>query len=752
MEFLARENQSLQEHILNTANLIKEFADVFGCADTAYITGLLHDLGKYTTAFQDYLTRSLRGEKVTRGEVIHALQGAKFIAESVKDPVIMDIIGNIIASHHGGLFDNITDGDRTLFHKTNKNENLLNYEEAKRIFCPSINESDIRSELINFCQKCQTKNLNTHFMLHLLTKVLFSCLIDADRCDAAGLSPKIIQPDWAMLIQHLENFLERIPNKSTLDNIRSRISEQCKEMGSRQPGIYTLSIPTGGGKTLSSLRFSLEHARLNGMKRIIYVIPYLSILDQTAKIFREIFMDDELILEHHSNIEIMNDEEDEHYQLLTSRWDSPIIVTTMVQFLETIYSNKSSKLRKFHNMSEAVLIFDEIQSLPIKCIHLFNEAVNFLHVFGKSTILLCTATQPNFNHTAKPILLSEKPDIVRITPEESKTFKRVQIKDVTQSEMDHEQIAKFAKTQIEEGKSTLVILNTKNDAKSVYEHCKEIECEKAFLTTKLCPAHRLQVLDRIRNNLSPETKKLTLCISTQLIEAGVDISFDCVIRAKAGLDSIIQAAGRCNRNREKETMQSVFVIDVKDENLSRLQEIKDAKIITARVFRESQNTDLSNYETVSKFYQYYFFDQINKMDYKIDTPNTTIYNLLSDNFVDTFAYKNRHNENYTGLPCAFKTAADSFSVIDGNQTGIVVPYGDSLKLVADFQSCFDPKEKIRILKKLQKYTVSVYSNTLQKIGKAISTIDGTFYLLDPAYYDSEEFGLLCEPKFTLLCI
>lgn len=752
MLYLARKKQQLHEHLSNTANLAKEFAGVFGCANTAYITGLLHDLGKYTAAFQDYLTRSLKGEKVTKGEVIHSLQGAKYITESLKDSVIVDIIGNIIASHHGGLFDNITDGDRTLYIKTHKNDASINYEEAKKIFSPSINESEILSETRNICQISRTNNLNIHFMLHLLTKVLYSCLVDADRCDAAGLTPGNLKPDWAILIQHLENYLEGLPNKTVIDDIRSRISIQCKDMGSREPGVYTLSVPTGGGKTLSSLRFALEHAMLNGMKRIIYIIPYLSIIDQTSAKIREIFMDDELILEHHSNMELSNEEEDLHYQLLTSRWDSTIIVTTMVQFLETIYSNKASKLRKFHNMSEAVLIFDEVQSLPIKCIHLFNEAVNFLHTFGKSTVLLCTATQPDFNHTEKPILLSANPDIISITSEEMEVFERVHIKDETQSEMSYEDIAKLVKTQIEAGKSTLVILNTKIDAKKVFEQCKKIECEKAFLTTDLCPAHRLQVIERLRSNLAPETKRLTICISTQLIEAGVDLSFDCVIRAKAGLDSIIQAAGRCNRNKEKETTQPVYVINVKDEDLSRLQEIKEGQNVTTRVFREYQNADLLSRETVAMFYKYYFFDQKRNMDFKIERMKTTIYNLLSDNLLGAIAYRDQNSETYSGLPCAFKTAAELFSVIDGGQTGIVVPYGDSLKLVADFQNCLDPRNKFRILKQLQKYTVSVYSNTLLKIEKAVKTVDNTFYLLDPAYYDTEELGLLLEPKWSLLYV
>lgn len=758
MTYYARKNQTLSEHITNTANLAKTFAAVFGCENTAYLAGLLHDFGKYTQAFQDYLKRSLSGEDVTRGEVIHALQGAKFAAERIKDPLISDIIGNIVATHHGGLFDSITDGQRTLSIKTNKGENKLHYEEALKAFSLEISEEQLRTEILTFCKTSQAKKLCPLFMLHLLTKVIFSCVVDADRCDSAGLKLNVTMPDWAKLVQQLENYLESFPNESGIDKVRKRISEQCRQTSSRRQGIYTLSVPTGGGKTLSSLRFALEHAKKHGLKRIIYVIPYLSILDQTAAKMHEVFSDDsgELIFEHHSNIELPEgDDEEESYRLLASRWDSPIILTTMVQFLETIYSNKASKLRRFHNMSEAILIFDEIQALPIKCVHLFNDAVNFLQTFGKSTIILCTATQPHLHKTERPVLLSDKPEIVSITQEELNSFKRVRIEDKTKPSMDHEQISVLAKAQIEQGKSTLVILNTKFDARKVYEQCKPIECEKAFLTTDLCPAHRLNILDRLRNNLDPKSKRLTLCVSTQLIEAGVDVSFDCVIRAEASIDSIIQAAGRCNRNKENPTPQSVFVIDVQNEKLARLPEIKDGKDVTARVFREEQGDNLLNDEVINLFYQYYFFDQqkgenIGKMDYKAKDKRTTIYNLLNENSLGAKAYRNRNNKDYQGLPCAFRTAADEFSVIDGIQTGVVVPYGEALELVDEFQRSHEPKEKMRILKKLQKYTVSVYSDSPDEIKQAASLVDNTFYLLSPDYYDAAEQGLMREAMFSLL--
>ena len=401
-------------------------------------------------------------------------------------------------------------------------------------------------------------------------------------------------------------------------------------------------------------------------------------------------------------------------------------------------------------MSESVLIFDEIQALPIKCVHLFNEAVNFLQVFGKSTVLLCTATQPRLHKTEHPVLLSGKADIVKIPSDKLRFFERVRIVDKTQSAMNHGQIAALAKEQIEQRKSTLVILNTKGDARKVYEECRSITCEKAFLTTDLCPAHRMNVLDRLRNNLDPKIKRLTLCVSTQLIEAGVDVSFDCVIRAQAGLDSIIQAAGRCNRNKENQTLQSVFVVDVQDENLSWLPEIKDGKDVSARVFREEEGVSLLDDKVIARFYEYYFYAQKNKMDFSVKDGVTTIYNLLEKNSLGAVAYRNRNNKDYTGLPCAIQTAANEFSVIDGAQTGVVVPYGDALKFVDEFQRNYVPKEKIRILKQLQRYSVSVYSNSLDNIKQAASLIDDTFYLLSPDYYDANELGLRREAMFSLL--
>ncbi len=256
--FYAREGQLLKDHISNTALLATTFTSVFGCAKTGYYAGLLHDFGKYTQAFQDYLDRSLKGEIVRRGEVIHALQGAKFVTEKIKDSIIADILGNVIASHHGGLFDCISDGKRTLTVKINKSEDQLHYKEAISVFCPEIKETEINKEIMNFCKKGKEEGTtNLPFTLHLLTKALFSSVVDADRCDSAGLTEFDTVPNWTEQIVLFENYLAEFNDTRPIDKVRKRISEQCQNEAGRQQGIYTLSVPTGGGKTLSSILFCI---------------------------------------------------------------------------------------------------------------------------------------------------------------------------------------------------------------------------------------------------------------------------------------------------------------------------------------------------------------------------------------------------------------------------------------------------------------------------------------------------------------
>ncbi|MBQ9431301.1 MAG: CRISPR-associated helicase Cas3' [Kiritimatiellae bacterium] len=801
---LAREGQSLLSHLKGVAFLAKNFAKVVGLGYIAYVCGILHDLGKYSAAFKKYLKRAFEGESTHRGDVRHAWQGALAVLEAEARGDISagqaDLMANIVASHHGGLTDMIVDSERFLpLHiqelSRNRVDEHLSVAELPEMnsLLRTIDWTSVKEEFDDLIKKTPKQPYNRH----LAVKFIYSCLIDADRCDAAGQKMDSTFPDWdameCCLNAKLDAFSDQL-NTSPLNAVRASISDQCATQADRAIGVFTLSVPTGGGKTLSSLRFAIRHARANGLKRIIYVIPYLSIIDQTAHEFREIFGNnaDSWILEHHSNFLLESDEEDdlERYELGTQRWDAPIVLTTMVQFLETIASNRASDLRKFHNMTESVFIFDEVQALPVHCIHLFTQTVNFLSTIGKSSVVLCTATQPHLNTVERPIRLSDSPSLVSLDESQRKLFKRTNLVNLTwengkERTFTCEEIAAFAQCKIAEGLSTLVILNTKSEAKAVFSSTVVSKAKKFFLSTNLCPAHRLDVLSEIRTTLKAREKHPedetppVLCVSTQLVEAGVDVSFDCVIRAEAGLDSIVQAAGRCNRHGKSPKQCDVFVVRVADdeERLANLPDIQCGKDITDRVLNREYPGDLGS--ALDKYYDNRFnlLEQKSKMDCPVwttskhsqhpDNSDGTILDWLGLNRCARQAYKNAHNgKSYPGLATAFQTAAEHFSVIEGYHIGVVVPYkkpgqestvnhlvGDFLKTRNWLKEARDSETiaaifriRSRILRRLQQYTISIYANQESAIKEVADLVDDTFYFLSPAHYDSV-LGLIQQKGF-----
>lgn len=791
---LARDGQTLLSHLKDVALLSQNFAGVAGLGHIAYVCGLLHDIGKYSFAFRQYIKRTMEGKSTNRGDVHHAWQGALEIlkAETRCDISLglADLMANIIASHHGGLTDMIVDSERFLptriegLSKSNNDERLA-VEELQEVnsILRAIDWASVEKEF----DLLKNRTPKQHFNRHLAAKFIYSCLVDADRCSAAGQEMDVSSPDWNA-IEHCLNArltdFSKQTNTSPLHAVRAWISSQCAMQAERAIGVFTLSVPTGGGKTLSSLRFAIRHARANGLKRVIYVIPYLSIIEQTANEFRKIFGDnaDLWLLEHHSNFIIDSDEEDDakRYELGTQRWDSPIVLTTMVQFLETIASNRASLLRKFHNMAEAVFIFDEIQALPVHCIHLFTQTVNFLSAICKSSVVLCTATQPHLDIVERPIRLSDSPILVSLKESQKTLFMRTNLVNLTcdngrERTFNCAEIAAFAQSKVSEGLSTLVILNTKSEAEAVFAAASVSETNKFFLSTNLCPAHRLDVLNEIHKILKAremhsEDKTLPiLCVSTQLVEAGVDISFDCVIRAEAGLDSIVQAAGRCNRNGKSQKPCDVFVVRVADdeERLANLPDILCGKDITDRVLNRDRIVDLDS--ALDKYYYYRFGlkEQVLKMDCPVwtisnhrmnrDNPDGSICAWLGKNAPAREAYKNAHGGNpYPGLATAFQTAAENFSVINSHHIGVVVPYSGSnnsnevQKLVDDFVKTRERlnnacnrdvvadiyRDRSRILRKLQQYSISIFSNQESTIRQIAAKIDDTFYFLSSDHYDS----------------
>ncbi len=460
--------------------------------------------------------------------------------------------------------------------------------------------------------------------------------------------------------------------------------------------------------------------------------------------------DDEMIFEHHSNMMEPEDEDASEIRKLTAaRWDSRIILTTMVQFLESVMSAKSGKLRKFASMADSVIIFDEIQSMPIKAIHCFNEVVTFLSKVLNATVILCSATQPTLESTQRKNLLLQDSAKLIDCAEDFKDIKRVTVS--TESEKDCEAASDFILRMGEMNGNCLVIVNTKKSALEIFNRLKSepTDFEILHLSTSMCPKHRLQIIDKVKDCL--ENNKKVICVSTQLIEAGVDISFSCVVRAMSGLDSIAQAAGRCNRNGESDLPKAVYTFPLKDENLEHLMDIKSGKEITAQIVQKENNySDLLDEAIMTEFYQRYFAGKDSQMDYPTADVES-IYEMLSGNDYGKQNYKNKTGNQFSHfISHAFHSADENFSVIDKNTKSVIVMFGEAENLVEEYRNQpfgIFTKEKVRILRELQKYGVSLYEWQLKKLAEqnALYPLDKeTGILILGTNYYSQETGVILE--------
>lgn len=763
------------DHLKETAAYASILGGKFRSSALVRTAAFFHDMGKFSDEFVQYLRISVQNRKdggnaLRRGSVIHATQGAKYIFETVlneREPLLVlavEIVALCIAGHHGGLMDSISpQGETSLRNRLTIDKDALNYEEVTMAFekesVITENLKDLmlacREELSGFIKTCKAEKLYAPFMLHMLVKSVFSCLVDSDRYNAYCFDiekmpeAQLSVPPWGKYAEQLEQHISTFLIDSEIACIRHDISNKCLDASVRSRGVYRLDVPTGGGKTLSSLRFALNHAKEHNMGHIIYVIPYLSVLDQTAKEIKKALQyhdDEDYILEHHSNFVPPDDvTEAQTYRLLTDRWNQPIIITTMVQFLESIYSYKGGNLRKLHNMANAVLIFDEVQSLPIKCVHLFNDALNYLHTFGNCTALLCTATQPLIDKVERPIRLSSSPGLIADTSEAFKKLKRTRIVDKTvNGGYSTEALRDFVLKKLEAAGNCLVILNTKKDAANLYRAVEnyvnensETQIKLAHLSTSMCPAHRMETIDSIQQkegNKKMLKHERILCISTQLIEAGVDISFACVVRSLAGLDSIAQAAGRCNRNGEEPNGREVYIVNLTEENLSKLPDIKCGSDVTLRILDESVD-DLLSHSAMNRYYQEYFYKRKVQMDYPYN--DGYIYDLLSENKKGRGAYINSGGKGpFPTLRQAFQTAGEQFYVIEKGTAAVLVPYGRGTEIAEEYRTA-KLKNTPKLLREMGRYSVSLYPHQMRALEKeqALRLIGGEIYALEKDYYD-----------------
>ena len=597
MEYLAHvdgeRKQTIKEHLNETAKLAGTFAGRFGKSDWGYCCGMLHDIGKYSAEFQ---------KKIIEGSnkrVDHSSAGAQVCLEKEG---LYGLMSYCIAGHHAGLPDygsmSDTGNSPTLIGRSRKKvEDFQAYK--KEIEIPEVKS-------IPFDVK---KSKTPDFSLSVFIRMLYSCLVDADFLDTEkfmknGQTGRDFGEDVNVLLGKLEGYISDWLMNQDIDTVngrRTEILKHCLDCGKEaEKGLFRLTVPTGGGKTVASLAFALRHAAQNHMDRVIYVIPYTSIIEQNAQVFREI-LGDENVLEHHHNVEFQDAEELHPMQLAAENWDKPVVVTTNVQFFESLFSNKSSRCRKLHNIANSVVIFDEAQMLPndyLKpCITMMEELVN---QYGAS-IVLCTATQPALDSFFQSGLRAL--ELCPRMEEQFRFFERVSFQNI--GTVTERELLERLETQ----EQALCIVNTRKRAQSLYT---QLAGEGVFhLSTSMYPSHRRLVLQKIRQRLQ-EGKKCLL-ISTSLVEAGVDLDFRAVYRQLAGVDAMIQAAGRCNREgrqRKEESVVSIFQFEEKEYMPGLRQQTDVTKILLA------EGEDIFSLEGIEQYFQMLYHFRGESLDKK----------------------------------------------------------------------------------------------------------------------------------------
>ena len=689
--------QTAAEHLNGTAERCALFAAPFGAEELGRLAGLSHDLGKYSMEFQRRLDN---GPKVD-----HATAGA-FACWRMGQP----LAAFAAAGHHGGLPDGGTQGD-----SPDAGTFLGRMKRAERGGLPDCSPWTEEIALPSPAPPpCGTEPLSQIFF----TRMLFSCLTDADFLDTEAFmdgSPRPEHPAplddlWERLQRHISGWF---PPQGELNSRRCAVLEQCIRMGKTQPpGLFTLTVPTGGGKTVASLAFALAQARARarGLRRIIYVIPYTSIIEQTAQEFRTI-LGAENVLEHHSNAAYEIDAEATPKTVRLAQaaenWDMPVVVTTAVQFFESLYANRPSQCRKLHNLAGSVILFDEAQLLPLPCLRPCVHAIAQLVQHYGASAVLCTATQPALGpHFAE--FLPGRPAVELCPPElcPPESFRRVCFRQAGRLDWD------TLSGQLQQHEQVLCVVNSRKSAQEIFTR---LSGEGNFhLSTLMYPAHRRAKLEEIRRRLREGLP--CRVISTSLIEAGVDVDFPAVFREEAGLDSILQAAGRCNREGKRPVSESIVTLFRGE---AAPPPLFQTAIGAGRMVLE-QYDDIASREAI----QAYFHTLLELKGAEAQD----IYGILPKIRTELFP---------------FQSVAERFHMIDSPTRTVYIPLGAGAELVGRLRA----GERSRALfRQLGQYGVSIYENhfaALDQAGDLERLEDGSAILATLSLY-SEETGLSLE--------
>lgn len=709
-------SQSLLTHLINVSKYAEKFSECFNAGEIGSLLGLIHDIGKYQNDFQ----LRIRGQKI---KVDHATQSALTLIDKFGE--IGWLYGMVVAGHHTGLKDSgigINLGDNTYSSRINNYNGQKISLENEIIIPDSVKHKKI---------DCDNQTQSFAFATYL--KMLFSALVDADWTDTDEYINDIKRESVKYSIEELSEKLKNklpINDGSYLNNIRSDILSFCLEKSQFNQGLFTLTVPTGGGKTLSSLSFALEHAKKHNLKRIIYVIPYTSIIEQNADVISKC-LGKEFVLEHHSNVEIKLKNEDKNYsdtdtiedslddlidqkriKWASENWDIPIILTTNVQFFESFFSNKPSKIRKLHNIAESVVIFDEAQMLPRELLSPTMYAISELVRNYRVTAVLCSATQPaisNFKYKSLPIIeIIENPDEL-FTKLERVEYSFVGFKS------DQELLQLLIEQQ-----KVLCIVNSRRHAFAVYLLASQYpEYNVYHLSTLMNANHRRKILSEIKLKL--KTNENIIVISTSLIEAGVDIDFPVVVRSIAGLDSIIQAGGRANRE-GKLKLGKVFIFESNSGDGKTPRAIESNVSVTKGVI-ESLGDKAFSLLGIKMYFE-------------------TLYNLsTSTGILDMKEILKEFEKIGNRFKFNFERVSEKYKIIDDNTKSIVINISrESNSLVKEIRSGV---YRIETIRKLQQYSVSIYENEYLKLLKdnAIEVLKSGYAILNNEQYYSNKYGL-----------